>query len=57
MKIQHHLQKERVCTSKCLKNMLERQALVSSNVAHVNCHQKGFMLMTIDKSLVLHFFF
>jgi hypothetical protein len=45
MKIQHHLQKERVHTSKCLKNMLERQALANSNVAHVNCHQKGFMLM------------
>jgi hypothetical protein len=42
MKIQHHLQKEKVHTSKCLKNMLEHQTLASSNVTHVNCHQRGF---------------
>jgi hypothetical protein len=57
MKIQHHLQKERVHTSKCLKYMLERQALASSNVAHVNYHQKGFMSVTNEQSLVLHFLF
>lgn len=42
MKIQHHLQKKKVHTSKCLKNMLENQTITSSNATDVNCHQKGF---------------
>jgi hypothetical protein len=41
MKIQHHLQKKKVHTSKCFKNMLENQTLTSSNATDVN-HRNFF---------------